>query len=92
MENYTKEQLQQMTVEELCELVNQQKISWSEWIDAQPDTYDGYQEWLEENNLKCNEENAVKFIKEIDEEAMNGEHSEMVNECMQLVEDYKKKL
>ena len=54
--------------EELNELLNHRMITWSDWIDAQPESYDGYDEWLKEKGLRRNNRNAQLFIKEIEEQ------------------------
>jgi hypothetical protein len=53
--------------EELNEMVNHRMITWSDWIDAQPDSYDGYDEWLKSRELRRNNRNAQQFIKEIED-------------------------
>lgn len=50
--------------EELNELVNHRIITWSDWISAQPECYDGYDEWLISRSLRRNNRNAQQFIKE----------------------------
>ena len=36
--------------------------TWSEWLDAQPDLYEGYDEWLAKQGLERNNENALLYI------------------------------
>ena len=43
--------LQNLDYEELCSLVQQGEMTWSEWIDAQPELYEGYDEWLQNQGL-----------------------------------------
>lgn len=42
-------------------------ITWSDWIDTQPDSYDGYDEWLKSKGLRRNNRNAQQFIREIED-------------------------
>jgi len=51
-------------LEELCELAHKRMITWSEWIDAQPEKYPDYSEWLESKGLRRNNRNAREYIKE----------------------------
>ena len=53
--------------EELNELFNHRMITWSDWIDAQPESYDGYDEWLKEKGLRRNNRNAKAFIQEVED-------------------------
>ena len=53
--------------EELNELLNHRMITWSDWIDAQPESYDGYDEWLQARGLKRNNRNAKAFIEETED-------------------------
>lgn len=53
--------------EELNELLNRRMITWSDWIDAQPEAYDGYDEWLQSKGLRRNNRNARQFIQENEE-------------------------
>lgn len=39
-------------------------ITWSDWIDAQPQSYPGYDEWLESRGLRRSNRNASQFIRE----------------------------
>jgi len=50
--------------EELCELAHKRMITWSEWIDAQPERYTDYKEWLESLKLRRNNRSARKYISE----------------------------
>ena len=54
--------------EELNELLNHRMITWSDWIDAQPESYDGYDEWLKSKELRRNNRNAQQFIREIEDQ------------------------
>ena len=80
--NYTKQQLQEMNYEELCSLVQQKMITWSDFIDAQSELYVGYDEWLAEQGLERNNENAMLFIHQVEEEDMASEMSDKMNEVM----------
>ena len=75
--------LQNLTYEELCSLVQERKITWSEWVDAQPELYDGYDTWLAENNLARNDENAQRFISIIEDEDMLPQVDTTVTEASQ---------
>ena len=70
---YSKQELQQMGYEQLCSLVQEHVITWSEWIDAQPDLYEGYDEWLVKENLERNDENALRYIDMVEEQDMQGQ-------------------
>ena len=81
---YTKEQLKEMEHEELCSLVQQNLISWSDYIDAQPDLYEGYDEWLTMQGLPRCDESAMRFIHEVEEMDMAGQVSDQVNEALDV--------
>ena len=51
------------TREELDELTGTRMITWSEWIEAQPELYPDYGEWLEAEGLRRNNRNARTYIK-----------------------------
>lgn len=89
---YTKQQLQEMNYEELCSLVQQKMITWSDYIDAQPELYEGYDEWLQSMGLERNNENAMLFIHQIEEQDMAGEMSDEMNEVMDVTAKAKKVL
>lgn len=59
--------------EELCELAHKRMITWSDWIDAQPESYPGYDEWLLAKGMRRNNRNARKFIKEIEDSFMKNQ-------------------
>ena len=67
---YSKQELQQMEYEQLCSLVQEKVITWSEWIDAQPDLYEGYDEWLAKEGLERKDENALRFIGMVEDDDM----------------------
>lgn len=90
--NYTKQQLQEMNYEELCSLVQQKMITWSDFIDAQSELYAGYDEWLAEQGLERNNENAMLFIHQVEEENMANEMSDKMNEVMDVTAKARKVL
>ena len=78
--NFSKEQFQEMEYTELCVLVEEGKITWSEWVDAQPDLYEGYDEWLINQGLERNDENAHRYMHMVEEQDMLSQHSDAMNE------------
>ena len=72
--------LQNLDYEELCSLVQQGEITWSEWIDAQPELYEGYDEWLQNQSLERNDNNAMRFISMVEEEYMQEQVEPAVTE------------
>lgn len=72
--------LQNLDYEELCSLVQQGEITWSEWIDAQPELYEGYDEWLQNQGLERNDNNAMRFISMVEEEDMQEQVETAVTE------------
>ena len=75
--------LQNLTYEELCSQVEQGTINWSQWIDAQPDLYEGYDEWLEQNSLERNDENAMRFISMVEDQDMQAQTDPTATEAAQ---------
>lgn len=76
MENQmTLQDLQQLTHEQLCDMLTDRRIDWSTWIDAQPETYPGYAGWLRANGLERNDDNARRFADECETKAMEGDKS-----------------
>lgn len=75
MKKYTTEELVQFSTDELVEMVQDNEISWSEYIEAQPETYEGYHEWLEQEGLERNDESAHRFISELEDTLMDGENN-----------------
>lgn len=59
---YTLSQLQTMDQQQLCDLLQEKLISWSEYIDAQPDLYGGYDAWLSAQGRERSDESAHLFI------------------------------
>lgn len=78
--NYTKEHLQTLEHEELCSLVQEGKITWSQWMDAQPELFEGYDQWLQQNGLQRNDENAHRYMHMLEENDMQSQHSDAMNE------------
>lgn len=72
--------LQNLDYEELCSLVQQGEMTWSEWIDAQPELYEGYDEWLQNQGLERNDNNAMRFISMVEEEDMQEQVEPAVTE------------
>lgn len=59
---YSLSQLQTMDQQQLCDLLQEKLISWSEYIDAQPDLYEGYDAWLTAQGRERSDESAHLFI------------------------------
>lgn len=78
--NYTKEHLQTLEHEELCSLVQEGKITWSQWMDAQPELFEGYDQWLQQNGLQRNDENAHRYMHMVEEQDMQSQHSDTMNQ------------
>ena len=55
-------------------------MTWSEWIDAQPELYEGYDEWLQNQGLERNDNNAMRFISMVEEEDMQEQVEPAVTE------------
>ena len=72
--------LQNLDYEELCSLVQQGELTWAEWIDAQPELYEGYDEWLQNQGLERNDNNAMRFISMVEEEDMQEQVEPAVTE------------
>lgn len=62
------EEMKGMEQEELNQLVQEGKMTWQQWMAAQPDTYGGYAEWLEENAYTDSTETALQYISLVDNE------------------------
>ena len=78
--------LNECTHEELCDLVSEGTITWSEWVEAQPELYEGYQDWLKRNALERNDENALRFVAMVEEDDMNAETDTELAETMTTIE------
>lgn len=89
MKNYTTEELRRFSSDELNVMVDENEISWSEWVEAQPDTYDGYHEWLEQQGLERNDESARRFIREVEESMMDEEMSIETQQCIDLEQKFR---
>jgi hypothetical protein len=87
MMNYTTEQLRQMEHDQLMQLVNDKQIDWSQYIDAQPDLYEGYDEWLQREGRERNNENALFFIHQTEERDMQ---SQMPDELNTIINEVRK--
>lgn len=87
MINYTTEQLRQMEHDQLMQLVNDKQIDWSQYIDAQPDLYEGYDEWLQSEGRERNNENALFFIHQTEERDMQ---SQMPDELNTIINEVRK--
>lgn len=79
------EEMKGMEQEELNQLVQEGKMTTGEWMAAQPDTYGGYAEWLEENAYTDNTETALQYISLVDNEnirlaGMDGETDEVLKD------------
>lgn len=85
--NYTTEQLRQMEHDQLMQLVNDKQIDWSQYIDAQPDLYEGYDEWLQREGCERNNENALFFIHQTEERDMQ---SQMPDELNTIINEVRK--
>ncbi len=85
--NYTTEQLRQMEHDQLMQLVNDKQIDWSQYIDAQPDLYEGYDEWLQREGRERNNENALFFIHQTEERDMQ---SQMPDELNTIINEVRK--
>lgn len=85
--NYTTEQLRQMEHDQLMQLVNDKQIDWSQYIDAQPDLYEGYDEWLQHEGRERNNENALFFIHQTEERDMQ---SQMPDELNTIINEVRK--
>lgn len=84
--NYSNQQLQEMDYQELCSLVEQNIITWSQWIDAQPDLYEGYDNWLAQQGLERDDTNALMFIHQVEKQDMEGQVSNEMNERLTAID------
>ncbi len=90
--NYSNQQLQEMDYQELCSLVEQNIITWSQWIDAQPDLYEGYDDWLAQQGLERDDTNALMFIHQVEKQDMEGQVSNEMNERLTMIDKARKAL
>lgn len=90
--NYSNQQLQEMDYQELCSLVEQNIITWSQWIDAQPDLYEGYDNWLAQQGLERDDTNALMFILQVEKQDMEGQVSNEMNERLTMIDKARKAL
>lgn len=82
MMSYTIEQLRDMEHDQLMRLVDEKQIDWSDYIDAQPDLYEGYAEWLQQQGRERNNENALFFIHQTEDEDMKGQMTDAMNRIL----------
>ena len=80
--SYTIEQLRDMEHDQLMRLVDEKQIDWSDYIDAQPDLYEGYAEWLHKQGRERNNENALFFIHQTEDEDMKGQMTDAMNRIL----------
>lgn len=80
--SYTIEQLRDMEHDQLMRLVDEKQIDWSDYIDAQPDLYEGYAEWLQQQGRERNNENALFFIHQTEDEDMKGQMTDAMNRIL----------
>lgn len=82
MMSYTIEQLRDMEHDQLMRLVDEKQIDWSDYTDAQPDLYEGYAEWLQKQGRERNNENALFFIHQTEDEDMKGQMTDAMNRIL----------
>ena len=88
MKKYTLDELKQFSHDELIIMLEEREISWSEWVEAQPETYGDYAEWLErEGRTRC-DESAQLFVHEVEGAMMDEETPSHVESVMEKVERY----
>ena len=80
--SYTIEPLRDMEHDQLMRLVDEKQIDWSDYIDAQPDLYEGYAEWLQKQGRERNNENALFFIHQTEDEDMKGQMTDAMNRIL----------
>lgn len=90
--NYTTEQLRNMEHEQLMKLVDEKQIDWSQYIDAQPELYEGYDEWLQREGRERNNENALFFMHQTEEADMQSQMSDELNAIIDLTNKAKSAL
>lgn len=83
--NYSQQQLLEMDYQELCSLLQQNIITWSQWIDAQPVLYEGYDDWLAQQGLERDDTNALTFIHQVEQQDLEGQVSDELNGRMKMV-------
>lgn len=80
--SYTIEQLRDLEHDQLMRLVDEKQIDWSDYIDAQPDLYEGYAKWLQKQGRERNNENALFFIHQTEDEDMKGQMTDAMNRIL----------
>lgn len=73
MKKMTIEELAAMPHETLNRMAVEGEISWSEWIDAQPESYAGYDTWLKMNGYTRTDNAALMYIRKCEQDLMEGE-------------------
>jgi len=84
---YTIQQLQEMEYNELCSLVQENKITWSQWLEAQPELFEGYEEWLQQQGKVRNDENALAYANLVENEDLVNQLPDGLNERMTAIAD-----
>ena len=84
---YTIQQLQEMEYNELCSLVQENKITWSQWLEAQPELFEGYEEWLQQQGKVRNDENALAYANLVENEDLVNQLPDGLNERMKAIAD-----
>ena len=89
---YTIEELSDLSHEELCDMLTDGVINWSQWVLAQPYSFFGYEEWLEENGLEQSDEAARQFATKCEDEFMDNEMSLEQNLARDSYEEFSRML
>ena len=84
---YTIQQLQEMEYNELCSLVQENKITWSQWLEAQPELFEGYDEWLQQQGKVRNDENALAYANLVEKDDLVNQLPDGLNERMTAIAD-----
>lgn len=84
---YTIQQLQEMEYNELCSLVQENKITWSQWLEAQPELFEGYDEWLQQQGKVRNDENALAYANLVENDDLVNQLPDGLNERMTAIAD-----
>lgn len=84
---YTIQQLQEMEYNELCSLVQENKITWSQWLEAQPELFEGYNEWLQQQGKVRNDENALAYANLVENDDLVNQLPDGLNERMTAIAD-----
>lgn len=92
MKKMTREELAAMPHETLNRMAVEGKISWSEWIDAQPESYGGYDSWLKTNGYTRSDNAALMYIRKCEQELMDGEMSAGMADGTYTIEELREKV